>query len=261
MGRLMGAAQSAPLRAMTNRFLHLSCLVLGLLLVAGCQSKGPVPGEASQPGDPAPKMGMTETTGAHPGAANPHAGMGDQSSMNGDPHAGLGIPPVGKAAPNISDDGMLSIGAVAVKVPDSWKVAPPSSSMRKAQMVAEGSKGPAELVVFYFGPQGAGSPKDNIDRWVGQFTTADGAPVTKTDQKELEVNGHKVSRVEVAGRYANSMPMQGQANAPVDDQRLIAAIITTPSGPYDLKCLGPDATVMENHAAFDEMLNSIAPSP
>ncbi len=156
---------------------------------------------------------------------------------------------------------MLDIGAIALKVPDAWKVQMPSSSMRKAQLVAEGSKGPAELVVFYFGERGAGSPQDNIDRWVGQFTTADGAPVTNADLKELEINGQKVSRVEVTGRFASNMAMQGQAQAPVDDQRLIAAIVSTASGPYYLKLLGPNATVMEQRTAFDGMLNSIVPAP
>lgn len=240
---------------MTNRFLHAFFLVVGLLFVAGCQSKGPVPGEGSPP-----KVGTAETTGAHPGAANPHAGMGDPNAMAGDPHAGLGIPPAGKSA-TVDDSGMLIIDAIAVKVPERWKVEPPKSSMRKAQMVAEGAKGPAELVVFYFGPQGAGSPQDNIDRWVGQFTNADGGPITNADLKELEVNGHKVSRVEVAGRYASNMAMQGQAEAPVDDQRLIAAIISTANGPYYLKFLGPNETVTAHRAAFDEMLNSIVPAP
>jgi hypothetical protein len=156
---------------------------------------------------------------------------------------------------------MLDIGAVAVKVPEAWRVEPPKSSMRKAQMVAEGAKGPAELVVFYFGEQGAGSAQDNIERWVGQFTTADGKPVTDVDLKNLEVNGHKVSRVEVVGRYANNMTTQGQEEAPRDDQRLIAAIISTVSGPYYVKFLGPNATVTEHRAAFDEMLNSIVPAP
>jgi len=238
---------------MTNRLLHVSCLVLGLALAAGCKGKGPVPEEGSPSGGAAPQVGTAETTGAHPGAANPNGNSAD-------PHAGLGIPSVGKD-PVLTDTGMLDIGAFAVKVPEAWRVEPPKSSMRKAQMVAEGAKGPAELVVFYFGEQGAGSAQDNIERWVGQFTTADGKPVTDVDLKNLEVNGHKVSRVEVAGRYANNMAMQGQEEAPQDDQRLIAAIVSTVSGPYYVKFLGPNATVTEQRAAFDEMLNSIVPAP
>ena len=241
---------------MTNRLLHVSCLLVGIALVCGCKSKGPVPGEGSPTGGPAPQVGAAETTGAHPGAANPHGNSGD-------PHAGLGLPPAGSTGqdPVLTDTGMLDIGAIAVKVPGAWRVEPPKSSMRKAQMVAEGDKGPAELVVFYFGEQGAGSAQENIERWVGQFTNADGTPVTDVDLKNLEINGHKVSRIEVAGRYANNMAMQGQEQPPRDDQRLIAAIVSTVSGPYYLKFLGPSATVIEQSAALDELLGSIVRAP
>ncbi len=186
--------------------------------------------------------------------------MGDPRAAGGDPHAGLGIPPAG-SGPQLTDTGLLDIGAIALKPPEGWRVEPPSSSMRKAQMRAEGEAGPAELVVFYFGPQGAGSSQDNIERWVSQFTTADGKQVTDVDLKEVEINEHRVTRVEVAGRYANNMPMQGQQQAPVADQRLIAAIVSTVSGPYYMKFLGPNATVTAEREAFDAMLNSIVPAP
>ncbi len=235
---------------MTIRF---SCLIVGVLLAAGCQSKGPVPGEPSAQGAPA-KVGTAETTGAHPGAANPHAGSDD-------PHAGLGIPPAGStpmgSEPTLTDSGLLEVGAIAVKPPDSWKVEVPTSSMRKAQMKAPGSAGAAELVVFYFGPQGAGSPQENIDRWVSQFTTTEGAQVEDVELTKIVINEHEVTRVEVAGQYSNSMPMQGQAPATVADQRLIAAIVSTASGPYYVKFLGPNATVVANREAFDGMLGSM----
>jgi hypothetical protein len=243
---------------MTNRLLSVSFLLVGFVLALGCQSKGPVPGEGSPSEGAPPKVGTTETTGAHPGGANPHAGV--PGAPGSDPHAGLGIAPVGKG-PNLTDTGLLDIGAIAVKVPESWLVEPPKSSMRKAQMRAKGSAGDAELIVFYFGQQGAGSAQDNIERWVSQFTTAEGKPVTDVDLKNVQVNEHKISRVEVAGRFANNMPVQGQEVAPVEDQRLIAAIVSTVSGPYYMKFLGPNATVTENRAAFDAMLQSIVPAP
>ena len=244
---------------MMNRLIHGSCLILAFVLLAACKSKGPVPGEGAASGA-TPKAGTTETTGAHPGAANPHAGLGDTTAPAGDPHAGLGIPPVG-SAPRFTDDGLLDIGAIALKPPETWQVQPPKSQMRKAQMVANGEAGPAELVVFYFGPQGAGSAQENIERWVSQFTTADGKQVTDVDMTEVEINDNRVMRVEVAGRYANNMAMQGEAKAPVADQRLIAAIVSTGSGPYYMKFLGPSATVTAEREAFDAMLESIVPAP
>lgn len=240
---------------MMKRFSNALVLLSGLLLAAGCQSKGPVPGGETPSKGPAPQVGTTETTGAHPGAANPHAGMGD-------PHAGMGID-TPAPSPDVELDAsrMLDIGAIAFKVPDAWQAQTPRSSMRRAQLVAQGDKGPAELIVFFFGPQGAGSAQDNIDRWVGQFTTPEGAPVTNPKIQSLEVSGQDVTRIEVAGRYASGMGGPGQAQAPSAGQRLIAAIVQTAGGPYYFKFLGPDATVTEQQAAFDALLASIVAAP
>jgi len=239
---------------MTNRLLHVSCLVLVLALLAGCKSKGPVPGEGSPSGGVAPQVGAAETTGAHPGAANPHAG--------GDPHAGMAMNThgAGSVAPEVDSKGMLDVGSVAFKVPDAWQVQPPKSSMRRAQLAANGKEGPAELIVFYFGPQGAGSAQDNIDRWVGQFKNADGSPVTEPSITKGEANGLQFTRVEAAGQYSNTMAQPGQAAPAVSNQRLIAAIVESKGGPYYFKFVGPEATVTEQRQAIDALLASIVAS-
>ncbi len=42
---------------------------------------------------------------------------------------------------------MIDVGAIAFALPDPWQAEAPSSAMRRAQLVAPGSAGPAELVV------------------------------------------------------------------------------------------------------------------
>lgn len=230
-------------------------VAVGLLSALGCKDKGPVP-DGESPASGAPKVGTTETTGAHPGAANPHAGQGN-------PHAGLDIPPPGQgaaSAPTPDASGMLDLGAVAFKVPDAWIVQAPKSSMRRAQLGAMGSGGPAELVVYYFGPQGAGSNQENIDRWIGQFKKPDGSKIEEAEVTSLEVAGHAITRVEAAGQYSNTMTRPGSDSAPASDQRLLAAIVSTPDGPYYFKLVGPDATVSEQREAFDALLKSIVAS-
>lgn len=225
--------------------------------IAGCDSGGPVPEEQATPRSAVPKVSTTETTGAHPGAANPHAGSND-------PHAGMNIggPSATAKPPAVDPDtGMLDIGAVAFRVPSTWTVETPKSSMRRAQLSATGSDGPAELVVFYFGPQGAGTTQDNVDRWVGQFTTESGSPVTTAEKTTGKAGDYDVSRVSVAGRYAGGMAGPGQAAAPEAGQRLLGAIVSTPAGPYYFKLLGPEATVGAHSAAFDGLLASIVASP
>jgi hypothetical protein len=226
---------------------HSLSIVFALALVSalGCKDKGPVPDAEGSPAG-APKVGSTETTGAQPGAPNPHAG--------------LDIPPPGQgaaSAPTPDESGMLNLGAIAFKVPGAWIVQAPKSSMRRAQLVAKGSGGPAELVVYYFGPQGAGSDQENIDRWIGQFKNPDGSKIEKAEVTSLKVAGHAITRVEAAGQYSNTMPTAGSDSSPVSDQRLLAAIVSTPNGPYYFKLVGPDATVSEQRETFDALLKSI----
>jgi len=228
-------------------------MALALVLVAGCQNKGPTPKEADTATGSVPSVVTAETGGAHPpiGTEDPHAGMvptpnpHEAASAGGQPDA----------------SGMIDVGAIAFKVPDSWKAEQPKSSMRRAQLSAPGSKGPAELVVFFFGPQGAGTAQANVDRWVGQFTKPDGSPMSDSKQTRSQVAGFDVTKVEVTGLYAGGMSAAGQPEAPRADQGLLAAIVNTEGGPYYIKFLGPEATVSENRAAFDGLIASIVASP
>ena len=63
----------------------------------------------------------------------------------------------------------VDVGAIKFAVPTDWTTQTPKSSMRRAQLEAPGAGGAAELIVYYFGPQGAGSTEDNVKRWIGQF--------------------------------------------------------------------------------------------
>jgi len=229
-----------------NQLLQVSVMALAFLLVAACQNKGPTPKEGAAANGHAPRVGTTETGGAHPGAATQ------------DPHAGMAPPQAPGATHGRPDaSGMIDVGAIAFKVPANWEAQPPKSTMRVAQVGAPGSAGPAQLIVFFFGPQGAGSAQDNIDRWIGQFTNPDGSPVTDAKRTSSKISGLDVAKVEVAGQFASGMGAPGQPQTAQAGQRLIAAIVSTGGGPYYFKFLGPSATVTENAAAFDELLASI----
>ena len=235
--------------AIRSSYVFLATLVtLALLLVAGCQTKGPTPSEGTPSSSPAP-VGTTETTGAHPAT-------GTQ-----DPHAGMESAPPQNAHPVPDDSGMLDVGAIAFKVPSKLQVKQPKSSMRRAQLTAQGEAGPAELVVFFFGPQGAGSTKDNIDRWIGQFTGPDGSSVTDAKQSSSKVAGFDVTKVDVAGNFVSGMPGAGQTGSPQAGQRMLGAIVETGGGPYYIKFIGPSATVAEHAAAFDGLIASIVAAP
>ncbi|MBW2225158.1 MAG: hypothetical protein JRF54_13275 [Deltaproteobacteria bacterium] len=229
-----------------NRSLHVLAMAAALLLVTACQSKGPTPKDGATSTGSAPS-GVIEAQGSQ----DPHAGMAPPSN----PHEG------GAASGRPDASGMIDVGAVSFKLPPKWEAQQPSSSMRRAQVSASGSAGPAELVVYFFGPQGAGTAMANIDRWIGQFANPDGSPISGVEPTTSKVSTFEVTQVEVAGQYTGGMAATGQAQPVQGGQRLLAAIVTTDGGPYYFKFLGPDATVKAHRAAFGDVIASVISSP
>ncbi len=208
--------------------------LVAVFVVAGCKDRAPVPKPAA--------------------TASPHA-TGEIPLP--DSHPPITTPAVKAPAPGETVD----VGAIAFVPPAQWKFERPSSQMRRAQLKAPGADGDAELVVYFFGGGGAGSAQDNIDRWVGQFRNKDGSPIADVKPTEQKVGDFKVTRVEVAGQYSGGMDPRGQQQPGKSNQRLIATIVETPTGPYYFKFVGPNASVAENREAFDQLVASIEASP
>ncbi len=240
-------------------------MLIALLLATACKKEPPA-GDLPPAGDPSAKPAARATPPSDPpsGAAvpspvveppeNPHAAPAN-------PHAGQpSAPPMAaKTEPTSLEklpDGKLALGPFSVAPPAKWTAKPITSSMRAADFMLPG--GDAELIVYYFGPSGAGSVDDNLDRWLGQFQQPDGKKsrdVAKIEKKKF--GGQEATYVSVVGRFvAGAMPGATEA---VDkpDQRMLAAIVESPSGPYYFKLVGSKATVDANNAAFDAMLNSL----
>jgi len=147
-------------------------------------------------------------------------------------------------------------GVLQYAAPEAWKKEKPSSGMRADQYslpAADADTADGELAVFYSGPSGMGGLDANIDRWRGQFSTPDDQPVLDADfaRSSKEVNGLKVTLVEVSGRYsAGMMAFGGTAPPPQDNYRLLGAIVETPAGPWYFKATGPAATMQHHRDAF-----------
>jgi hypothetical protein len=241
-------------------------LLIAVLFAVACK-KSPPPGDLPpahdwQSGQVAPS--------AQAAPANPHAGTGDNphaGMATGDnPHAGMAGTPHA-ATPQTTQpktldklpDGRLAMGPFSLAAPAGWTTKPVTSSMRAADFQLPGKSGAdAELIVYYFGDQGAGSIDDNLDRWLDQFQQADGkksrdvAKIEKTRFADQEA-----TFVSVSGRFV--APAMPGATESVDkqDQGLLAAIVASPSGPYYFKLVGAKPTVDANAAAFRAMLGSL----
>src|SRR6185369_8971018 len=134
-------------------------------------------------------------------------------------------------------------------VPAGWIEEERTSSMRIAQYrlpKTETDTEDASLVLYYFGGQG-GSTTANVERWISQMKQAEG---NAAKQESLEVNGLKVTTVDVAGTYvAETAPGSGTFhNNP--GYRLRAAVVETPNGPYFVKLVGPEKTVARWNDSF-----------
>ena len=153
--------------------------------------------------------------------------------------------------------GMPSIDLL---VPEKWEERQPGSSMRLLQIALPGEGGPeseGELTVFYFGPS-AGSIQMNIERWIGQFTQPDSSD-SKTKAKIVEEkgDGHPYTLVDLSGTMAASSMMGAPATPERPGWRLLASIITTPSGPWFIKATGPDATMTKWREEFMKVNQSV----
>nr|HEX4317177.1 hypothetical protein [Kofleriaceae bacterium] len=213
----------------------------------------PHAGMAGAGGDPSnPHAGMP---GAGGDPSNPHAGM---PGAGGDPSGG-GMATSSPTAPKALDklpDGRLVLGPFALKLPDGWTAKPVTSSMRAAEFTvgADGSN----IIVYYFGESGAGSVKDNTDRWLSQFERSDGktaAEVAKIEQTKF--GGQDATTITTTGKFHAESMMAGQPAQDFPDGELLAAIVNSPAGPYYFKGVGSKATMDANAAKFRAMLSSL----
>jgi hypothetical protein len=141
-------------------------------------------------------------------------------------------------------------------VPAGWVEEERTSSMRVAQYrlpKAATDTEDASLVLYYFGQGQGGSASANVERWVGQMKQAEGS---SPKQESLEVNGLKVTTVDVAGTYvAETAPGSGTFNNK-PGYRLRAAVVETPNGSYYVKLVGPEKTVTQWNESFLNYLKS-----
>jgi len=152
-------------------------------------------------------------------------------------------------------------GHLAFTAPPEWHTRPAASSMRVAEFViprVTGDAEDAELIIYYFGAQGGGSPQANIDRWIGQMQRPDGSSASNEAKTAARtINGLPVSSVDVSGTYVAEVRPGASEHFNKPDFRLIAAVVNTPRGAYYIKLTGPSKTVGAAAPAFDRFLESI----
>jgi hypothetical protein len=225
-------------------------LLVAAVFVMSCKKQPP---KGDLPPPVAPPTSATATPPAPPAAApaNPHGAMGA-------PHGAIPEQTPPKTLEPLPE-GRVAMGPFSLAPPAGWTAKPITSSMRAADFVLPAKAGAeAELIVTYFGPNGAGSLDDNVNRWVGQFTQPDGKTSRDAAKTEkLTLAGQEATVISISGHYAAQAMPGGAAAVDKQDQALLAAIVASPSGPYYFKLVGAKSTIDANAAAFRAMLTSM----
>ncbi len=241
-----------------SRAMHRGALLFALLFTVSCKKHPPAGDQppANPPAAPSPTAAGATPSVTTTTRTEPANGAGAPAS---DGTQALKVETKIAKVPDKLPDGRLVVGPFSLVAPATWTASPPTSGMRAAEFVLSAKPGAeATLVVFYFGPKGAGSVDDNLDRWLGQFQQPDGKDSRSVAKIEkTQFGGQDATYVSVAGRFVSgAMPTGG---GPIDkpDQEMLGAIVASPTGPYYFKLVGAKSTVDANAAGFRSMLESL----
>jgi len=149
-----------------------------------------------------------------------------------------------------------NLGALNVAIPSEWIQGTPSTSMRLAQYKMPGTAvnaGDAELAVFN---RIGGTVQQNLDRWVGQFSQADGSSSrNRAEFTKMSAGIYQVDRVYLEGSY--SAGMMGGSPAQNPNYGLLGYIVNMPDGAYYFKAVGPVETIKYWTTELDNFIGNI----
>jgi hypothetical protein len=150
-------------------------------------------------------------------------------------------------------------GKLTVVAPKGWVKKAPASTIVQYEFAipkAEGDAIDGRVTVM-----GAGGTIDaNIDRWLAQFETADGKPLTKDKAKieKTKIGSLEVHVVDLSGTFKDMTRPFGGTTTPRANYRMLGAIIVSPDhGNYFVKATGPKKTMDGQREAFNKMVESV----
>jgi hypothetical protein len=218
------------------------------LASAGCKKDK---AESEQPaiGEEVPEADPSQV---RPQPGNPHGGM----EMGGDPHGSMNMRGGGGSMLEKTAEGRAVLGPVTMELPKGWQERATKGSMRAAEFTIPGD---AELVIYYFGQNGAGSVEDNLARWHDQFQADAGGASPQPKVEKKPIAGMPATLTEVEGHYVAAMRPGAPEKHDKPGHALLGAIVETSSGPYYFKLVGPKAAVAAVRGDFHALLDSLKP--
>jgi len=153
------------------------------------------------------------------------------------------------------------VGNLTFTIPAKWQIEPVESPARGGQwrvppLHGEGEGG--EVVVFYFGPGLGGTPKENIEAWIGTMFNAEGHPAA-AEVKHHETGGLKIFQVVIFGTYNRVVSLPGIPPELKSNYGLLGAVIANPQGNIYWRFTGPEALITANLPLFNKVVDSVLP--
>ena len=153
------------------------------------------------------------------------------------------------------------VGNLKFTIPAKWRIEPVASPARGGQwrvppLHDEGEGG--EVVVFYFGPGIGGSPKENIEAWIGTMFNAEGHPAA-AELKQHITGGLKILQVVIFGTYNQVVTLPGVPPEHKPNYGLLGAVIANPQGNIYWRFTGPEALITANLPLFNKVVDSVKP--
>jgi len=261
----MSATSAASRRSFALiRFTPIMMALTAPVLLVGCRDDGPKPKPPTpvvtrpaptEVSAPAPTSdGASTSTAAAPHGAAPGAGASPRTGASRGA-APRGDVPTGRVSGASDDPSRVEIAGLVMPKPVTWAWQKPSMQFRTLQYAvpAPGGASPDAELIFSLFPAGDGGPiEPNIDRWANQFRTAEDAGATPTNRSTREIDGMRVTRVDLRGAY-----MGMGAAAPRPNMAQLGAIVESPDATVFIRLLGPEATVETARKEFEAMIDGL----
>lgn len=139
-------------------------------------------------------------------------------------------------------------------LPAGWETRKPSNNMRlaEARLPGAAADGSQDCVAAWF--QSGGSVQDNLARWKGMVTKADGSGADPTEAT-IELQGVKVHTIEMTGAYVEGGMMGGGTKR--ENWMFRGAIIETPGQLSVVRMTGPADAMTAQKDAWNAILQSM----
>jgi len=151
----------------------------------------------------------------------------------------------------------LELTGLTLTVPDGWvrEEVPPGPMAAVAAFKlpkVEGDQADAAVRITHF-PNMKGMDDQNIDRWLGQVTQANGAPYTRTGANidTKTIGNVKMTVIDLSGSVKATMSADPKPNS-----RMIATILDHPQGPHFVVVTGDAATMARWEGSISAFLRS-----